>query len=120
MIMSIAIISPGRDPKAWIAALQHHHPDLDLQIFPHIDRPEDVEMALLWQHPPGYLKNFPNLKLISSLGAGVDHILSDPAVGDELPIVRIVEKSDEPPQLNLCPLILQPLDSDFHLVRVRW
>ena len=92
MIMSIAIISPGRDPKAWIAALQHHHPDLDLQIFPHIDRPEDVEMALLWQHPPGYLKNFPNLKLISSLGAGVDHILSDPAVGDELPIVRIVDE----------------------------
>ena len=92
MIMSIAIISPGRDPKAWIAALQHHHPDLDLQIFPHIDRPEDVEMALLWQHPPGYLKNFPNLKLISSLGAGVDHILSDPAVGNELPIVRIVDE----------------------------
>jgi glyoxylate/hydroxypyruvate reductase A len=92
MIMSIAIISPGRDPKAWIAALQHHHPDLDLQIFPHIDRPEDVEMALLWQHPAGYLKNFPNLKLISSLGAGVDHILSDPAVGDELPIVRIVDE----------------------------
>jgi glyoxylate/hydroxypyruvate reductase A len=90
--MSIAIISPGRDPKAWIAALQHHHPDLDLQIYPHIDRPEDVKMALLWQHPPGYLKNFPNLKLISSLGAGVDHILSDPAEGDELPIVRIVDE----------------------------
>lgn len=90
--MSIAIISPGRDSKAWIAALQHHHPSLDLQVFPHIERPEAVEMALLWQHPPGYLKNFPNLKLISSLGAGVDHILSDPAVGDELPIVRIVDE----------------------------
>ncbi|MDA1269396.1 MAG: glyoxylate/hydroxypyruvate reductase A [Bacteroidetes bacterium] len=65
---------------------------MDLQVFPHIDRPEDVEMALLWQHPQGYLKNFSNLKLISSLGAGVDHILSDPAVGDELPIVRIVDE----------------------------
>ncbi|MDA0315777.1 MAG: glyoxylate/hydroxypyruvate reductase A [Bacteroidetes bacterium] len=90
--MSLAIISPGRDPKAWIAALQYHHSTIDLQVFPHIDRPEDVEMALLWQHPQGYLKNFSNLKLISSLGAGVDHILSDPAVGDELPIVRIVDE----------------------------
>ena len=90
--MSIAIVSPGRDPKAWIAALLHHHPTLDLQVYPDIDRPEDVEMALLWQHPDGYLKNFPKLKLISSLGAGVDHILSDPAVGDELPIVRIVDE----------------------------
>ncbi|MCM0041887.1 MAG: glyoxylate/hydroxypyruvate reductase A [Algoriphagus sp.] len=90
--MSIAIISPGRDPKIWIEALRYHQSDLDLQIYPEIDRPEAVEMALLWQHPPGYLKKFPNLKLISSLGAGVDHILSDPAVGAKLPIVRIVDE----------------------------
>jgi glyoxylate/hydroxypyruvate reductase A len=90
--MSLAIISPGRDPKVWIEALRYHQPGIDLQIYPEIDRPEEVEMALLWQHPPGYLKNFPNLKLISSLGAGVDHILSDPAVGESLPIVRIVDE----------------------------
>lgn len=90
--MSIAIISPGRDPKVWIEALRYHQPEIDIQVYPEIGRPEAVEMALLWQHPPGYLKNFPNLKLISSLGAGVDHILSDPAVGDALPIVRIVDE----------------------------
>ena len=90
--MSIAIISPGRDPKIWIEALRYHEPNIDLQVYPEIDLPEAVEMVLLWQHPPGYLKNFPNLKLISSLGAGVDHILSDPAVGDELPIVRIIDE----------------------------
>jgi glyoxylate/hydroxypyruvate reductase A len=90
--MSIAIISPGRDPKVWIEALQQQLPDIDLQVYPQIDRPEAVEMALVWQHPPGFLTSLPNLKLISSLGAGVDHILSDPAVGDDLPIVRIVDE----------------------------
>ncbi|TDQ18791.1 glyoxylate/hydroxypyruvate reductase A [Algoriphagus boseongensis] len=90
--MSLAIISPGRNPQIWIDALKYSKPDIDIQVYPDIDRPENVEMALLWQHPPGYLKNFPNLKLISSLGAGVDHILSDPAVPEQMPIVRIVDE----------------------------
>lgn len=90
--MSLAIISPGRDPKIWIEALTFHSPDIDIQVYPNIDRPHDVEMALLWQHPPGYLSTFPNLKLISSLGAGVDHILSDSAVPESMPIVRIVDE----------------------------
>jgi glyoxylate/hydroxypyruvate reductase A len=90
--MSIAIISPGRDPKVWIEALRQELPNIDLQVYPQIDRPEEVEMALVWQHPPGFLSLLPNLKLISSLGAGVDHILSDPDVGEELPIVRIVDE----------------------------
>ncbi|HSF52563.1 MAG TPA: glyoxylate/hydroxypyruvate reductase A [Algoriphagus sp.] len=90
--MSLAIISPGRNPKVWIDALTFHQPDIDIQVYPDIERPEDVEMALLWQHPPGFLATLPNLKLISSLGAGVDHILSDPAVPESLPIVRIVDE----------------------------
>lgn len=90
--MSLAIISPGRDPRAWIEALTFHQPDIDIQVYPHLDRPDEVEMALLWQHPPGYLSTLPNLKLISSLGAGVDHILSDAAVPESMPIVRIVDE----------------------------
>lgn len=90
--MSLAIISPGRNPKVWIDALTFHDPEIDIQVYPDITRPEEVQMALLWQHPPGYLDAFPNLKLISSLGAGVDHILSDPAIPRSVPIVRIVDE----------------------------
>lgn len=90
--MSLAIISPGRNPAIWIDALRHHQPDIAIQVYPDIFHPEEVEMALLWQHPPGYLSTLPNLKLISSLGAGVDHILSDPAVPEAMPIVRIVDE----------------------------
>ncbi|GAA0877145.1 glyoxylate/hydroxypyruvate reductase A [Algoriphagus jejuensis] len=90
--MSLAIISPGRNPKVWIDALTFYYPEIDIQVYPAIDRPDEVEMAMVWQHPPGYLRELPNLKLISSLGAGVDHILSDPAVPESLPIVRIVDE----------------------------
>lgn len=90
--MSIAIVSPGKDPKPWLEALRQVDSSLDIQVYPQIEDREKVEMALVWQHPPGFLRNFPHLKLISSLGAGVDHILSDSEIPHHLPIVRIVDE----------------------------
>ena len=51
---------------------------------------ESVRYTLSWRHPPGALKELPNLRLILSLGAGVDHLFSDPALPDK-PIVRVVD-----------------------------
>lgn len=52
---------------------------------------EAVESIILWKHQPGILEEFPNLKWVSSLGAGVDHIMSDPSLRDEITITRIVD-----------------------------
>jgi glyoxylate/hydroxypyruvate reductase A len=49
-----------------------------------------VRYALTWRHPPGALKDLPNLRVILSLGAGVDHLFADPALPDK-PIVRVVD-----------------------------
>jgi glyoxylate/hydroxypyruvate reductase A len=51
---------------------------------------ESVRYALGWRHPAGALKDLPNLRVILSLGAGVDHLFSDPALPDK-PIVRVVD-----------------------------
>jgi glyoxylate/hydroxypyruvate reductase A len=51
---------------------------------------ESVRYALSWRHPPGALKDLPNLQVIVSLGAGVDHLFADPALPDQ-PIVRVVD-----------------------------
>ena len=58
-----------------------------------LDEPFDrksVSYALSWRHPPGALKNLPNLRVIISLGAGVDHLFADPALPDKS-IVRVVD-----------------------------
>ncbi|MGI9426395.1 MAG: 2-hydroxyacid dehydrogenase, partial [Hyphomicrobiaceae bacterium] len=47
--------------------------------------------ALVWMPPIGELKRYPNLKAIFSIGAGCDHILRDPDVPKDLPIVRLVD-----------------------------
>jgi glyoxylate/hydroxypyruvate reductase len=52
---------------------------------------DDVLYALSWQHQIGALANLSNLKVIFSLGAGVDHMFDDPTLPDT-PIVRFVNE----------------------------
>ena len=65
-------------------------PGLDVRIAPDLGRPEDIHYALAWHPEPGLLKRLPNLRLIVSMGAGVDHILKDPNLPD-VPMVRFVD-----------------------------
>jgi glyoxylate/hydroxypyruvate reductase A len=76
----------GFHPQRWYDLLSASRP---VTLEP--DGPADpsIEYAVVWKHRPGILKPLPNLKAIFSVGAGVDHILNDPAVPD-VPIVRVV------------------------------
>ncbi|MSP31163.1 MAG: glyoxylate/hydroxypyruvate reductase A [Acetobacteraceae bacterium] len=51
--------------------------------------PEEVRYVLCWEPAPGWLVRFPNLRLIISSGAEVDHILCDPYLPLHIPIVRM-------------------------------
>jgi len=55
-----------------------------------VAEPGQVGYALVWEPDPGWLASFPNLKLIISSGAGVDHILADPQLPAHVPIARLV------------------------------
>jgi len=90
--MSLAIICPGKNANPWIEVLKKLDSNLEIQVYPEIDNPGKVEVVMLWNHPKNILDSFPNLKLISSMGAGVDHILTDNSVPENIPIVRIVDE----------------------------
>lgn len=51
--------------------------------------PGDVDAGLVYRPPRGVLAGCPNLRLIFSLGAGVDHLSSDPEL-PEVPIVKLM------------------------------
>ncbi len=55
----------------------------------HFD-PAIVDFAVLWKQPPGLLARMKKLKAVTSLGAGVDFILSDPGLPPNVPVARIV------------------------------
>lgn len=51
--------------------------------------PEDVAYALCWEPDAGRLAAMPNLRLILSTAAGVDHIVRDETWPKHLPLVRM-------------------------------
>ena len=89
--MKFAIIAPETQTKKWKVEFEKQAPGEELLIGYETDRPDDIECVLVWGHPKGSLKKFKNLKLIFSMGAGVDHILNDDTIPKDIPISRIVD-----------------------------
>lgn len=90
--MALVFISPDDPADLWRAELNRRMPDLEVRIWPEVGDPDEVEVALVWQPPPGALQRFPNLKALLSLGAGIDGLLADPTLPD-LPLARMVDPS---------------------------
>jgi glyoxylate/hydroxypyruvate reductase A len=77
----------------WTSAIAKVMPGESLRIWPEIGAPEDIDFAIVWKPPPGLLAGLPNLKGILSLGAGIDHLVSDPQLPRHLPLVRLIDPS---------------------------
>ena len=88
--MTLLIAISGWDPKPWRAHMEALLPSHEIVMLGEPFDRASVRYALSWRHPPGALKNLPNLRMILSLGAGVDHLFADPALPDR-PIVRVVD-----------------------------
>ncbi|MBL4801861.1 MAG: glyoxylate/hydroxypyruvate reductase A [Emcibacter sp.] len=91
--MTLLILMPDRDVTALATALNKINPDLDIRIWPEVGPTQDIEYVIVWNHPSGELNKFPNLKVIASYGAGVDHILKDPDLPEQAIITRLVDDS---------------------------
>jgi glyoxylate/hydroxypyruvate reductase A len=87
--VSVLIAITGWDPKPWRQRMKALLPSHKIVMLDESFDRESVRYALSWRHPPGALKDLPNLRVILSLGAGVDHLFADPALPDK-PIVRVV------------------------------
>lgn len=87
---AIAIIVDGAEAAAWLQRFRAGAPQRDIRAWPHgLGRPEEIAFACVWRAPHGMLARFANLRAIFNLGAGVDHLLADPALPD-VPIARAV------------------------------
>ena len=89
--MSIAIICENRDLSTWVEALNSIDPSIDIQLWPNETDKSQVEFALCWNQPEGSLNEYPNLKCICSMGAGIDHFLRDSSFPINLPVLRIID-----------------------------
>ena len=88
--MPTIIINLGQESaRKHIEEMVRLDPLLEIREWPDIGNPEDIDIAMVWQMPHGELAKFPNLKMIVSMAAGVDHVFLDPLRPKGIPIVRV-------------------------------
>jgi glyoxylate/hydroxypyruvate reductase len=88
--MSLLLSIRGWDASYWQSKFRALLPDRKVLLPDEVSDPAAVRYIATWKHPAGSLKHFTNVKALFSLGAGVDHLLSDPDLPDA-PVTRIVD-----------------------------
>ena len=89
--MSLLLAATGWDAAPWLARFAALLPGRAIVTPETLADPRRAcATRSVWRHPPGLLAELPQLEAIFSLGAGVDHILSDPHLPD-VPIARVVD-----------------------------
>ena len=89
--MVLLFLSAVDSAAEWRAELNKLLPGIELRVWPELGDVGEIDAALVWRPPPGLLDTLPNLRLIASLGAGVDHIFADPSLPPGVPVVRLVD-----------------------------
>ncbi len=85
----IFFAAPGWDSELWAQKFEAAAPQRKVHIYPAGVTDPSVNYAIVWNQTEGALAGLPNLKVIFSLGAGVDHVFRDPKVPN-VPVVRVV------------------------------
>lgn len=91
--MSIAIIFNNKGSGIWKQKLKETFMNTTVEVYPEIKDKEKVEFILCWKPEVGVLSEFPNLKVVQSVGASVEHILKTQKLDDSIIISRIVDKN---------------------------
>src|SRR5437764_13113357 len=87
---TILLAITGWEPEAWLERFRAHANGRAVRLWPATGDPAAIDYACVWKQPAGLLATLPKLKAVFSLGAGVDHLLTDPSL-PAVPIVRIVD-----------------------------
>ncbi len=88
--MNIVYKSSAERGRIWRAMLAELAPDAVFHQWPETGEPTAVEYLVVWQPPENVMQQFPNLKVLFSVGAGADQF-DYSALPPGLPVVRMIE-----------------------------
>jgi glyoxylate/hydroxypyruvate reductase len=88
--VSILVVAPA-PLDDWLDALRDADPGLSVQVWPEASNLDGVTAVLAWKPQPDVLRSLPNLRLVMSMGAGVDHILSGGSLPAGVRLTRVVD-----------------------------
>lgn len=91
--MAILLYAQNRNTDIWVNSLKTIDPNLDIRVYPNIGDPNEITFALTWPFEHGFFSSFPNLKVICSIGAGVNHILEDSTIDTSIKVIKLVDEN---------------------------
>lgn len=86
--MALLLYDESRTGPAWEREFRTAFPDMEIRTSRDVGSVSDISYAAVWAPPPDLLASCLNLRLILSLGAGIDHIAPDPRIR-HIPIVKL-------------------------------
>ncbi len=88
--MSLLLVSKKRNFSTLEKHIRAIAPNIEVEIWPAVANADRVQFAVAWNHPENVFAKFPNLKAVSSLGAGADHLVNDPTIPKTVSLARMV------------------------------
>ncbi|MGL5362811.1 MAG: 2-hydroxyacid dehydrogenase [Bosea sp. (in: a-proteobacteria)] len=88
--MSLLLAMADWHVEDWRRQFEAQLPEIDIVALGEPFDRRAVRYAAAWRHPEGSLSGLPALEAVFSLGAGVDHLMTDTKL-PEVPIARIVD-----------------------------
>ncbi|TVR70474.1 MAG: glyoxylate/hydroxypyruvate reductase A [Marinilabiliales bacterium] len=89
--MAIHVVCDLENIEPWVRALKNADSSVEVVTIDNVTDKSSVEFVLAWTYPHGMFEQYPELKTISSMGAGVDHLMNDPLLPPEVSVVRLVD-----------------------------
>ena len=94
--------STSKDLSPWVNAFKEHLPADEVVTWDEVKDPSEILVAVVWQHQKELFHMIPNVQLVASLGAGVDHILNDPLLPPTVHVSKVVSTHLSTPMSNYC------------------
>lgn len=90
--MGLLIVTKEKGIETWVDNLKQLDSNIEIEVYPKVKNKDKITFALVWSKLDIDFAEFKNLKCIASMGAGVDHILSNDTISKDVYITKVVDE----------------------------
>ncbi len=85
----VIICSDEKTVKYWKNALSEKDPNIVVEVYPNDTERDKTQFVLAFSPPENVFENYPNLKVIASMAAGIKHITNNQKIPKNVKITKV-------------------------------